>query len=136
MYDVYGREGLAAGLQVGSLKPVISPGRHHCIRLYTSCRIILLIIHLRCCHPEVVAAGPHFYLVILSGNCSVPACPQVGAKLAGREELKAEWERFQRQRVRWTLSQAEAVCTATAVLRFDWPLMGGDESLCGLMLWT
>ena len=26
-------------------------------------------------------------------------CIQVGTKLAGREELKAEWERFQKQRV-------------------------------------
>jgi len=27
-------------------------------------------------------------------------CLQVGTKLSGREELKAEWERFQKQRVR------------------------------------
>jgi hypothetical protein len=34
------------------------------------------------------------------GREGLAAGLQVGAKLAGREELKAEWERFQRQRVR------------------------------------
>ena len=46
------------------------------------------------------------------GREGLAAGLQVGAKLAGREELKAEWERFQRQRV----CRAEASQDLAAVL--------------------